>query len=67
MSTRTPEQKRWADATYQAAKVLRAEGYDVEVTEFFVSKPTECPAGIRLNRPRDGIDTKGGAACTANL
>ena len=49
---KTPQQVAQRDATYEAAKVLRKAGYDVEVREWFTGKSKNADAAgivIKMN------------------
>jgi hypothetical protein len=44
----TPQQAAQKEATYQAAKILKAAGYNVEVTRYIVTGPRQDAAGMHI-------------------
>jgi len=47
---RTTEQNALLERYYQATKILRAAGFNAKTILYFVSKPTDNPACIELER-----------------
>lgn len=45
---RTSEQNAKLESYYAAAKLLRAAGYKAKTVLYFVTRPTDEPAGITL-------------------
>ena len=45
----TQEQEEREARAYEAAKILRREGFKVEVRKLFSPNPNDCPAGIYID------------------
>ncbi len=44
----TKEQQDIENWTFEAGKILKSEGYDIEVTKFVVTSPKDYPVSIHV-------------------